>query len=37
VAAVIVANWPRALLIIVPTNKNLMTTAPQAGEPKRST
>src|ERR1700760_2323217 len=29
-AAVIVANWPYTLLVIMPTNKKLMATAPEA-------
>ena len=28
-AAVFVANWPYTLLVIVPTNKKLMATAPE--------
>src|SRR5260370_41112172 len=33
-AAVIVANWPYTLLVIVPTNKKLIATAPEAAGPE---
>jgi Anthrone oxygenase len=33
-AAVIVANWPYTLLVIAPTNKKLMATAPEAAGPE---
>jgi hypothetical protein len=33
-AAVIVANWRYTLLVIVPTNKKLMATAPEAAGPE---
>jgi hypothetical protein len=33
-AAVIAANWPYTLLVIVPTNKKLMATSPEAAGPE---
>jgi hypothetical protein len=33
-AAVIVANWPYTLLVIVPTNKKLIETRPEAAGPE---
>jgi len=33
-AALILANWPFTLFIIMPTNKELMTTVPQEADPE---
>jgi hypothetical protein len=33
-ATIIVSNWPCTLLVIVPTNKRLMATAPEAAAPE---